>query len=79
MENTLTQEQALSVLIQGIQIAQGKGAYTLEDASVLAKAVAVFKPAEVDGPSKEGEVVEAQAEATEEVVEEKPTPKLEVK
>jgi len=42
MNNELTQEQALSVLIQGVRIAQGKGAYSIEDAEIIAKAIKVF-------------------------------------
>jgi hypothetical protein len=40
----LTQGQALNVLIQAVRIAQGKGAYTLEDAELVAKAIKVFVP-----------------------------------
>lgn len=40
---TLTQEQAIGVLIQAVQIAQGKGAYTLEDAEIISRAIKVFK------------------------------------
>lgn len=63
MSQTLSQDQALSVLIQAVRIAQSKGAYTLEDAKVIADAVAVFVPAKAEGTS-EGEV-----EATETVSE----------
>ena len=37
-----TQEQALGVLVQAVQIAQKKGAYTLDDSEQIAKAVRVF-------------------------------------
>lgn len=40
---TLTQEQAIGVLIQAAQIAQSKGAYTLEDAEIISRAIKVFK------------------------------------
>ena len=40
----LNQGQALNVLIQAVRIAQGKGAYTLEDAELVAKAIKVFIP-----------------------------------
>ena len=40
---TLTQEQAIGVLIQAVQIAQGKGAYTLEDAEIISRAIKAFK------------------------------------
>ena len=35
----LNGQQALNVLIQAVRIAQGKGAYTLEDAELIAKAI----------------------------------------
>lgn len=38
----LTPEQAVGVLIQGVQVAQQKGVYTLSDAALLAKAVETF-------------------------------------
>tara|TARA_B100000575_G_scaffold135145_1_gene107745 strand:+ start:358 stop:606 length:249 start_codon:yes stop_codon:yes gene_type:complete len=40
----LNQSQALNVLIQAVRIAQGKGAFTLEDAELVAKAIKVFVP-----------------------------------
>lgn len=40
---TLTQEQAIGVLIQAVQIAQSKGAYTLEDAEIISRAIKLFK------------------------------------
>ena len=40
----LTQDQALGVLVQAARVAQSKGAFTLEDAKVIAEAVAVFAP-----------------------------------
>jgi hypothetical protein len=47
MENTQEVEmnvsRAISVLIQGVEIAQKQGAYTLDDAELLAKAVKFFK------------------------------------
>jgi hypothetical protein len=46
MENQeLTQGQAVNVLIQAARIAQGKGAFSLEDAELVAKAIRVFSPA----------------------------------
>lgn len=46
MENQeLTQGQAVNVLIQAARIAQGKGAFSLEDAELVAKAIRVFAPA----------------------------------
>lgn len=43
-EQTFNSQQALGVLIQAVRIAQSKGAYSLEDAEVIAKAVKVFQP-----------------------------------
>lgn len=42
----LTQGQAINVLIQAARIAQSKGAFTLEDAELVAKAIRIFVPAE---------------------------------
>lgn len=41
----LSQEQALGVLIQAARIGQKAGAYTLEDAEMIAKAIKLFVPA----------------------------------
>ena len=43
-ETTLTQEQALNLLVQAVRVGQAKGAYSLEDAALLAQAIAVFTP-----------------------------------
>ena len=40
----LNGQQALNVLIQAVRIAQQKGAYTLEDAEMISKAIKVFVP-----------------------------------
>lgn len=53
MNNELTQGQAVNVLIQAVRIAQGKGAYTLEDAELVARAVKVFVPAEAANQTTE--------------------------
>lgn len=37
-----TKEQALNLLIKAVEVAQAKGAYTLEEASLIASAVKVF-------------------------------------
>jgi hypothetical protein len=62
MSQTLSQDQALSVLIQAVRIAQSKGAYTLEDAKVIADAVAVFVPAKTEEVTETTETAEAVAE-----------------
>lgn len=56
----LNPQQALSILVQAVRFAQGKGAFSLEDAETIMKAVRVFvKPedtpaaASVDAPVKE--------------------------
>jgi hypothetical protein len=47
MENQqdLTQGQAVNVLIQAARIAQSKGAFSLEDAELVARAIRIFVPA----------------------------------
>lgn len=62
MSQTLSQDQALSVLIQAVRIAQSKGAYTLEDAKVIADAVAVFVPAKTEEGAESQEATEVTAE-----------------
>lgn len=52
----MNQDQALSVLIQAARVAQSKGAFTLEDAKVIAEAISVFVPAQA--PAAENEVTE---------------------
>lgn len=46
MENPqeLTQAQAINILIQAVRIAQSKGAYTLEDAELVVRAIRLFVP-----------------------------------
>lgn len=41
----MNNEKALSILITGCRIAQSKGVFTLEDASVILEAIKVFAPA----------------------------------
>jgi len=53
----MNNEKALSVLITGCRIAQSKGVFTLEDASVILEAIKVFTPAQPE-PVKESEVKE---------------------
>ena len=40
----LNGQQALNVLIQAVRIAQGNGAYTIEDAELISRAIKVFVP-----------------------------------
>jgi len=58
----LTQDQALGVLIQGVRIAQAKGAFTLEDAEIVARAVKVFVPA--PAPTESKDEVQSEAEVS---------------
>ena len=43
-EGELNGQQALNVLIQAVRIAQSKGAFTIEDAEIISKAIKVFVP-----------------------------------
>tara|TARA_B100001057_G_scaffold446969_1_gene486049 strand:+ start:10017 stop:10265 length:249 start_codon:yes stop_codon:yes gene_type:complete len=68
----LNQSQALNVLIQAVRIAQGKGAYTLEDAEMVSKAIKVFVPPTPETEEGAEDPVinkDEDAEATEPVVE----------
>tara|TARA_R100001443_G_C3296309_1_gene164103 strand:+ start:356 stop:652 length:297 start_codon:yes stop_codon:yes gene_type:complete len=67
----LNGQQALNVLIQAVRIAQGKGAYTIEDAELISRAIKVFVPPTPAGEegtesdpvvNKEGEETEKPAE-----------------
>jgi hypothetical protein len=60
----MTQDQALSVLVQAARVAQAKGAFTLEDAKIVAEAVAVFVPAQNPESEVKSEVI-AEQEVTE--------------
>jgi len=53
-EIQLNQAQAVDVLIQAARLAQAKGAFTLEDAEMVSRAIKVFIP--------EQPAAEAQAE-----------------
>jgi hypothetical protein len=66
MENQeLTQGQAVNVLIQAARIAQGKGAFSLEDAELVAKAIRVFSPSgDAADAVNQPEEVEATDEAS---------------
>lgn len=49
----LTQQQALELLVNGVQVAQQKGAYNLNEAELLARACRVFvrQPAPTPTPA----------------------------
>jgi hypothetical protein len=44
----MDQQQALTVLVQAVQVAQSKGAYSLQEASTVAEAVSTFQPPQED-------------------------------
>jgi len=48
MENELVEKQnkALNVLVDAARLAQSRGAFTLEQAALVAEAIAVFRPAD---------------------------------
>lgn len=70
MENSqeLTQGQAVNVLIQAVRIAQAKGAFTLEDAELVAKAIRVFVPTN-QTPEGTDPVMNEEPQAVEPIVE----------
>lgn len=45
----MNQGQAVNVLIQAARIAQSKGAFTIEDAEMVAKAIKIFVPPVEEG------------------------------
>jgi hypothetical protein len=67
----LNGQQALNVLIQAVRIAQGKGAYTIEDAEIISKAIKIFvppTPAGAEGSDTDPIVNEDMTEAPEPVM-----------
>ena len=52
MENELVEKQnrALNILVEAARLAQARGAFTLEQAALVADAIAVFRPAEQAQP-----------------------------
>ena len=62
----LNGQQALNVLIQAVRIAQGKGAYTIEDAEIISKAIKIFvppTPENTDGASEQDPIMNDEAPA----------------
>lgn len=43
MENQLDLNQSISIVLQAINVAQAKGAYTLQDAAIIAQAYTVLQ------------------------------------
>jgi|TARA_Y100000310_G_C20511164_1_gene728935 hypothetical protein len=48
-----SQSQAVTALLQGVQVAQKRGAYSLEEASVLSSAVTFLTTPPPEAPSEE--------------------------
>jgi hypothetical protein len=48
-----TQQQALQVLVSGLQVAQSRGAFKIEESAKLAEAIKLFQPAEDKKPAAE--------------------------
>lgn len=48
MENELVEKQnrALNILVEAARLAQARGAFTLEQAALVADAITVFRPAD---------------------------------
>ena len=55
------QQQALNVLVQAAQVAQKRGVYSLDEAGLIAQAIAVFAPPEEE-PTQEDFSSEAEGE-----------------
>lgn len=68
-QQEMNQGQAVNVLIQAARIAQGKGAFTLEDAELVSKAIKVFVPPTQEGSEETDAVVNEETPATEPVIE----------
>jgi hypothetical protein len=65
----LTQAQAVNVLIQAARIAQSKGAFTLEDAELVSKAIKAFVPVNQTENGQDPVINESQDETVEPVIE----------
>lgn len=59
----LTPQQALAILVQGVQFAQTKGIYSLTDAELISKAVRVFTNTPEEGKEADADALVAEAEA----------------
>lgn len=46
LNDPLSQQDALGILVQAVRYAQTKGVYSLEDAALIGKAIDAFKPKE---------------------------------
>jgi hypothetical protein len=54
----MDQQQALNVLAQAAQVAQSKGAFSLQEAALIAQAIAIFNITPEAAASTEAEEVE---------------------
>ena len=68
-ETQLNQAQAIDVLIQAVRLAQAKGAFTLEDAELVSRAIKVFIPEKQVESVSETETENVAAESVEPVLE----------
>lgn len=68
-ETQLNQAQAIDVLIQAVRLAQAKGAFTLDDAELVSRAIKVFIPEKQVEPVSETETENVAAESVEPVLE----------
>jgi hypothetical protein len=68
-ETQLNQAQAIDVLIQAVRLAQAKGAFTLDDAELVSRAIKVFIPEKQVEPVSETETENVVAESVEPVLE----------
>ena len=61
-EQVETVNQALNVLVQGVELAQKRGAYNLQEAEILSQAVKLFSaPVQLEeGPVQEAEETESE-------------------
>jgi len=65
----LTHSQAVNVLIQAARIAQAKGAFTLEDAELVSKAIRAFVPATQTEDGQDPVINQSDDETIEPVIE----------
>lgn len=63
----LNQQQALNVLIKAAQVAQSKGAFTLDDAELVNKAIRTFIPKEQTSELNKEDVVTEESTTESEV------------
>ena len=58
-----TANQALNMLVQGVELAQKRGAYSLEEAAMISQAIKVLTPPSTDSePTQKNEEQESEKE-----------------